>query len=262
MYIYIMFAIFAWCKTRVLLIGFVEYDHRFIFRRSHSYCYINTGHTRLGTTDSGLEVSGMELVMAPRHYLNQSLLIIQRVLWHSPLSNFKDVVYNMCSDYTFNLITTSPRGQWVNVNITKLQNKTDAYSVAYCVICRQGEADGYHQTSNISRTILGNKTVDHSDVVLQQHLHFLPGFNGLGKDNCKTRREAFKFWYLVRLILEVWRYIHLTSPHRYGHRNTTKRTKTNLYDAHSTLYRPELLDILENTFTDSWLCNFVIFFSN
>ena len=27
-----------------------------------------------------------------------------------------------------------------------------------------------------------------------------PGFNGLGKDNYKMRREAFKFWDLVRLI--------------------------------------------------------------
>ena len=26
-----------------------------------------------------------------------------------------------------------------------------------------------------------------------------PGFNGLGKGNCKTRREIFKFWNLVRL---------------------------------------------------------------
>ena len=29
------------------------------------------------------------------------------------------------------------------------------------------------------------------------------GFNGLGKDNCKMRRET-KFWDLVHLILEVW----------------------------------------------------------
>ena len=28
-----------------------------------------------------------------------------------------------------------------------------------------------------------------------------PGFNGLSNDNCKTRRESFKFWDLVRLIL-------------------------------------------------------------
>ena len=35
------------------------------------------------------------------------------------------------------------------------------------------------------------------------------GFNGFGKDNCKTRQEKFKFWNLVRLILEIWWYIRL-----------------------------------------------------
>ena len=39
-------------------------------------------------------------------------------------------------------------------------------------------------------------------------LNLTPGFNGLGKDNYKMRREAFKFWDLVRLILETLRYIH------------------------------------------------------
>ena len=33
------------------------------------------------------------------------------------------------------------------------------------------------------------------------------GFSGLGTDSCKTRRESFKFWHLVRLILETLRYI-------------------------------------------------------
>ena len=45
---------------------------------------------------------------------------------------------------------------------------------------------------DISRTLVGNKIIDH-------------GFYGLSNDNCKTRREAFKFWDLVRLMLEVWR---------------------------------------------------------
>ena len=42
------------------------------------------------------------------------------------------------------------------------------------------------------------------------------GFNGLGKDNCKTRRKSFKFWYLVRLVSEILRYIslHLTQIQR------------------------------------------------
>ena len=39
-------------------------------------------------------------------------------------------------------------------------------------------------------------------------LNLTPGFNGLGKDNYKMRREAFQFWDLVRLILETLWYLH------------------------------------------------------
>ena len=49
------------------------------------------------------------------------------------------------------------------------------------------------------RTLVGNKIVDHSDVVWASPVgaaattSFIPditsGFNGLGKDNCKTRRD-------------------------------------------------------------------------
>ena len=49
----------------------------------------------------------------------------------------------------------------------------------------------YRQVSNIIRTLVDS----------------IPGFIGLGKDNCKTRRETFKFGDLVRLILEILRYI-------------------------------------------------------
>ena len=38
-------------------------------------------------------------------------------------------------------------------------------------------------------------------------LDLTPGFNILHKDNGKTRREAFQFWNLVRLKLEILRYI-------------------------------------------------------
>ena len=38
-----------------------------------------------------------------------------------------------------------------------------------------------------------------------------PGFNGLGKDNCKTRQETFKFWDLVCLILEILRYFYVSN---------------------------------------------------
>ena len=40
-------------------------------------------------------------------------------------------------------------------------------------------------------------------------LDLTPGFNRLGKDNYKMKRETFKFWDLVRLILETLRYLFL-----------------------------------------------------
>ena len=68
----------------------------------------------------------------------------------------------------------------------------------------------YHKTSNISRTLADNKIVDHSDVVgavgaspvgaaptLIFILDLVPGFNGLGEDNHKTRRETFKWGFSV-----------------------------------------------------------------
>ena len=68
----------------------------------------------------------------------------------------------------------------------------------------------YCQTSNISRTFVGNKIVDHWDVVGASPFGAAPttssfstGFIGLGKDNCKARQETFKFGDLVHLLLEV-----------------------------------------------------------
>ena len=64
------------------------------------------------------------------------------------------------------------------------------------------------------RTLLGNKIVDQSDVVGASPVgaapttssfstFSIPDFNGLGKDNCKTRQEAFRVWDLVLPILEI-----------------------------------------------------------
>ena len=61
---------------------------------------------------------------------------------------------------------------------------------------------------NIRRTLVGGKIADHSDVVgaspacrrCSNYIfisNFITGFNELGKDNCKTRRESFKFCDLV-----------------------------------------------------------------
>ena len=79
------------------------------------------------------------------------------------------------------------------------------------------EAYVYRQLSNITRTSVGNKIVDHSDVVEASPVGAAPTTSSfstwhlatleMGKDNCKMRRETFKFGDLVRLILKVLRYL-------------------------------------------------------
>ena len=44
-------------------------------------------------------------------------------------------------------------------------------------------------------------------MLLQLHLHLMFGFNILCKDHCKPRRETFRFWDLVHLILEIIQYV-------------------------------------------------------
>ena len=78
----------------------------------------------------------------------------------------------------------------------------------------------YRQAFHISRIVVGNTIVDHSNVVgasiaYRRYSNFIlildwtPGVNGfgqkLGKDNSKTRQGTLKLWHLVRFILEVWR---------------------------------------------------------
>ena len=77
--------------------------------------------------------------------------------------------------------------------------------------------DMYRQISNIRRTLIENKIIDHWSIRCSWSIacrrcsnyifimYSTAGFNGLGKDNHKW--ETFQFWDLVRLILEVWRYI-------------------------------------------------------
>ena len=56
-------------------------------------------------------------------------------------------------------------------------------------------------------------TVCHLNVTYQRCSNYIfipdltPGSNGLGKDNCKTRRDISKFWDLVRPLWGVWRWL-------------------------------------------------------
>ena len=81
----------------------------------------------------------------------------------------------------------------------------------------------YNQTSNISRTLTGDKIVDHSDVVgaspvgatpttwttssdLYSRLNTWCQWLGHGQLQVETR-NIYKFWDLVLLMLEVWQYM-------------------------------------------------------
>ena len=60
----------------------------------------------------------------------------------------------------------------------------------------------YRQISNIRRTLVGNKIIDHSDVVGASPVGAAAttsSFSTCSKHNCKTRQETFKFWDLVTL---------------------------------------------------------------
>ena len=80
--------------------------------------------------------------------------------------------------------------------------------VPYVISC-------YRQISNTRGALMGNEIVDHSYVVgaspgCSNYIFILDltyGLNIMNTGNCKTRREAFKFWDLVCLILEIWQYI-------------------------------------------------------
>ena len=87
--------------------------------------------------------------------------------------------------------------------------------------CSSTKWEDYCQTSNISHTLVGNKVVDHSDVVesiacwrCSNYIFILdltPGFIGLGKDNCKTRRQNLALgqipiciWFLSESLFELY----------------------------------------------------------
>ena len=93
------------------------------------------------------------------------------------------------------------------------------------------------------------------------------GFKRLGKDNCKTRRETFKFWDLACLILEIWWYqwkhkmlplamrSHVTSTCHQG----TPHNELRKYYSHSLLFIVTDLKISNTIFAFEGKCNFALF---
>ena len=77
----------------------------------------------------------------------------------------------------------------------------------------------YHQTSNISCFLAINVLITQMyswSIACRRCSKYIfildsrPGFNRLDKDNCNARRETFRFWDWVRLILDVLCYIFRT----------------------------------------------------
>ena len=70
-------------------------------------------------------------LMASSHYLDQYWLLIHRILWHSPESNFTasaqaNILHYGFGKYAFKVMGTSPKGLWVKY-----------ISIENCFICSQ-----------------------------------------------------------------------------------------------------------------------------
>ena len=75
---------------------------------------------------------------ASSHYLNQCWLIINGVLWYSPYNNFTSSAWDISSwyefeNYNFEIMATSPRGQWVN-QCSSLVPRPGQYNWAWVII--------------------------------------------------------------------------------------------------------------------------------
>ena len=73
--------------------------------------------------------------------------------------------------------------------------------------------DNYRQTSNISRTLVGNGIVDHLSALFQLLLHsrLNTWLQWIGQRQLQDETRDFRCRGLVRLILEVWRYSSMRS---------------------------------------------------
>ena len=104
-----------WCKWMLLESMLCHCHHHFdpgrskltkcIFMKTQIWVNISSGESLPGGT---------------KHYLNQCwLIIINGILWHSPESHFVATAQDINSKkefeyYTWNIISTSARGQWIN----------------------------------------------------------------------------------------------------------------------------------------------------
>ena len=164
---------------------------------------------------------------APRHYQNQCWLIISKVQGHSSESNFTrdtSAIYHwsLLVNYLSQISFKSPRAmsQWVDIQI-----KWDFRPLSSLVVGLPAEIQPtwlcerqlglpsklYYKTPWYAIKLLITLIKCSWSIACRRCSNYIfildlkTGFNGLGKDNCKTRRESFKFCDLVCLILEILR---------------------------------------------------------
>ena len=96
---------------------------------------------------------------APSHYLNQCWLIINGTVWHSPKTNFmrssRYQVVKWAWKHTWNITSTSLRGQWVNHSSADKDGVWSTFDVSWFVGSRHGlnlvlNVEQYEHVSGIS----------------------------------------------------------------------------------------------------------------
>ena len=95
------------------------------------------------------------------------------------------------------------------------------------IVAKIAFAEIYSQITNTIHTLVEYTIFDHSDIVgfSPTIINFILGFNILRNGNCNTRRDTFKFWDLVRLKIDIWRYWPLQFSHQTCIGDSTKHAR-------------------------------------
>ena len=167
---------------------------------------------------------------SPSHYLNQYWLIISNVMWYSHEDSFTGNIQDIYPWYDLKITNMRPQTHLQGTVWRHRTGSTPTQAMACClmapshylnqrwliisdVLWHSPEDDlignTYRQTSNISRTLVGNtncwslrcswgiacRCYSNRNFILD----LTPGFNIMHQDNCKTRREKLSFgvWRLM-----------------------------------------------------------------
>ena len=151
---------------------------------------------------SKLTIIGSDNGLSPgRHqaiiWTNAGILLIgqlgtnfNEILIEIHIISFKKIHLKMSSGkwrpccLTHNVLTSTEFRAWISNHIHL--RLWDVITHPCPEIRPAGNHRTYQQTSHISSTLVGSNYIFIIDLT--------PGFNRLGKDNCKTRRETSKFW--------------------------------------------------------------------